>query len=280
MSSFQLLNYDPVSQYPMGEGIYLGLPDETYFAHHAVSNSQLKVFSTKSPAHLKYGERNETRAQSFGKLMHCGILEPEDFEKRFMASDATRVGTKEWDADVARAAGRQVVKRPEFEEALRLRDTVLGRPGVLRDLVLHPGCTKEFAFFWRDPLTGVECRGKADGALLEHGIGFDLKSCEDAGEKFMSSVREYRYHWQNAFYCDGLAALDAPLEEFLFIAIEKTYPYQYQAWDLPRWLIAKARERYQDTLIEYAKCLHNDVWPGYRQNIQTLPYPERWAQYE
>lgn len=275
-SSYQLIQYQP--DMPLERGIYVGVPDEVYFAHHALSNSGMKVFR-RSPSHFRYGERAETKAQSFGKLSHCAILEPHAVEARFLPSDASRVGTKEWQADEARAAGRAVVKRADYEDALRMRDAVLGRPGVLRDLIEHPDTIKEFAFFWPDALTGVECRGKADGALLQHGVGFDIKMVEDAGEAFVRSVRDYLYHWQRAFYSDGLAELGAPIDSFLFITIEKNAPFQYRAWELPGFLIERARERIQETLAAYKRCRDANDWPGYPLGIETLPYPEAWANF-
>lgn len=273
--AFNIQQYKPGMT--LDEGIFVGVPDEVYFAHDALSNSDMKNFNV-SPAHYRYGERVETKAQAFGKLGHCAILEPDQLDARFLPSDASRVGTKEWQADEARAAGRQVVKRAEYAEALRMRNTVLGRPGVLRDLVKHPDTLLEFAFFWTDPATGVKCRGKADGALLQHGVAFDIKTTDDArADSFSRSVRDYRYHWQREFYSAGLAVLGAPIDDFLFIPIEKTYPFQYRAWPLPGFLIEKARAGIANTLERYAQCLKDDDWPGYPLAVETLPYPEAWA---
>lgn len=279
---YQLQHFDPHAKDPhaqLSNGIYLDVPEEVYFSHPALSNSGMKLFDV-TPAHFRGAEKAETQAQSFGKVAHCAILEPDMLEARYLPSKASRVGTKEWDADVARAAGRAVVKQAEYDDALRLRDAVLGRPGPLRDLIEHRDTIKEFAFFWQDPLTGVDCRGKADGALLTHGVAFDIKSCEDANEAFMRSVRDYRYHWQRAFYTDGLGALDAPIDSFLFFAIEKNAPFEYRTWELPQWLVETASSRYRETLERYAECLKTDTWPGYPVGIETLPFPEAWATYK
>lgn len=274
---YQLHTYDPNGDATqLHHGIWLGVPDEVYFAHDALSNSGMKLFR-RTPAHFRGAEKAETQSQSFGKLSHCAILEPHMLEARYMPSKASRVGTKEWDADVLRAAGRTVVKQADFDDALRLRDAVLERPGPLRDLIEHPDTIKEFAFFWQDPVSGVDCRGKADGALLQHGVGFDLKSCEDAEDAFMRSVREYRYHWQRAFYTDGLGALHAPIDSFLFFAFEKNAPFQYRTWELPEWLVKHARSKITETLERFAECQAKNEWPGYPVGIETLPYPEAWT---
>lgn len=63
--------------------------DDEYFAHSAISNSDLTYFHQNGFANFwnyKYGEkpRLDTPSLTLGSLVHCRILEPEEVENRYM----------------------------------------------------------------------------------------------------------------------------------------------------------------------------------------------------
>lgn len=53
------------------------------YADH-ISGSNIAAVLEKSPAHLKYAERKESKALHFGTAMHCAILEPDVYEQEFI----------------------------------------------------------------------------------------------------------------------------------------------------------------------------------------------------
>jgi exodeoxyribonuclease VIII len=100
----------------------------------------------------------------------------------------------------------------------------------------------------------------------------DLKTTNDASpEGFIWAVRRYLYHLQAAFYVDGWeAAGGGPIDEFIFIAVEKTPPFAVGLYRLPESALIKGRDLYRQGLDTFNRCLTRQVWPGYSQEIMTL----------
>lgn len=274
----QLIKY--VHGMEITTGIYLSMPEEVYFAQHDwVSNSGLKRFAA-APANYRYGDNTTTNSQRFGKVAHCALLEPDELTKRFARTELERSGTKAWDAETAAAGGRELIKADQFDKAVALQGAIKRQGGPLYELIQHEETLKEVSFFWVDPVFGIRCRGRTDGLCIPFGIAFDLKMvAESSSDKFNRSVRDYSYHWQNAFYVGGLAALGVSIKDFLFFPVENEAPFLYRSWSLPQFLIDHARARIYRTLDQFASCVRAEDWPGYDTNIEPLPYPEQWINY-
>lgn len=258
-------------------GVY-EIPAEAYHAGPGVSVSTLRAFAD-NPARMRYGVRKSTAAQSFGTLIHAAVLEPDALDARFCASDLERFDsrTAAYKAEMERADGRELVKRADYDEALRIRDSVHAHP-IARDLLAPAGLLVERSFYWTCPDTGLLLRGRADGLRQDMRVVVDLKSTTDASPyEFGRSAAEYRYHWQAAHYCDGVAAAAGwEPEAFIFIAVEKAMPYLVAAYELDPLDLDKARERLSDTKVAYAESLRNDVWPGHPTNLERIDLPQ-WA---
>lgn len=257
-------------------GVHSGMPEEQYHASPGVSVSRLKRFA--QAAAKAHAPRTETPALRFGTLIHAALLEPHAVEARYFVTDVERRGTKAWEAAEAEAAeaGLTLVKRPEFEEALRIRDAVLAQP-IARD-ILAPGALVEQSFYWRDDETGLLCRGRTDLVRPEWRALVDLKSTADASPRaFARTVAEYRYDWQNTVYEDGWAlAGDWKPELLLFLPVEKEPPYLCAAYELAPEDLAVARDEVRRTLDAYAHCEATGQWPGYPDGIQRISLPA-WA---
>lgn len=273
----------PITQYVPGmeivQGIYVGMPEEIYFATNAISVSGLKDFY-RAPAKYKFGERKATTAQAIGKLWHTALLEPEELDKRFMCTDVERRGTKAWDAAQLVAGDRDLIKADDWYEMEAMRESIKKQGGPLVSCMEYPGLLTEVSFFWWDYPSKVFCRGRADMAIFEHGIAGDVKSTVDADEDFKFAVRDYLYHWQAAFYKRGLRWLGIEISDFPFFAIEKSKPYLYSSWSMPEQITRHAENKIITLLDEYRVCIDTGVWPGYPTEIAPIPYPASWLDYE
>lgn len=139
----------------------------------------------------------------------------------------------------------------------------------------------ERSVYWREGRILCRCRPdwwRDDGVLV------DLKTTADASpEAFARSVAKYRYHVQAAYYLDGCrkaikqAGINGvkPPKAFVFIAVEKTPPYNVGVYRLNSEAEELGREEYKRDLVSYARCHQSKAWPGYSENIESLSLP-RW----
>lgn len=258
----------------MEPGIYDNLPAEEYHSGPGVSVSTLKRFS-EAPAKCLV-HRPETPALARGTLVHCAVLEPEMLESRFVATDVERRGTKAWDAAEAAAAGRTLVKRVDWDEALAMRDAVQAHP-VAREL-LSPGLLTEQSIYWRDERTGLLCRGRADVLRLDMRIIVDPKTTRDASSRgFGRAAGDLKYHLQAQWYLDGVEQAGGwRPETFIFIAIESEPPHLVACYEVEPAHLDVAKRQLVELLDRYAACKARNIWPGYSDTLERLQLPG-WA---
>jgi hypothetical protein len=257
-------------------GVHANIPEEQYHASPGVSVSRLKRFAqAAAKAHVA---QSETTALRFGTLIHAVLLEPNTVEARYWVTDLDRLDPRSanYKAEVERANGLELVKRADFESALRLRDAVLAQP-IARD-ILAPGALVEQSFYWRDDETGLLCRGRTDLVRPEWRALVDIKSTQDASSRsFARTVAEYKYDWQSIYYQDGWSlAADWKPDLLLFLPIEKEPPYLCAAYEIDPDDLAEARQQLRQQLDAYAHCEASGQWPGYPDGISRISLPG-WA---
>lgn len=254
-------------------GIYANISDEDYHAGPGVSKSQLWTLYTKTPAHLKYGERKESAAFDFGKAVHCAVLEPHRFETAFKRGPEDRRG-KKWTEALADADGAILLPEPEYLHVLHIQDTLQSDPMIAS--LTKPGALVEHSAYWTsyDPIELCKCR--PDLWRPEIGVMLDLKTTADAGrDAFSRSVAAYGYHVQQAWYHHGWEqAGGGDVHNFIFLAIEKEPPYAYALYELDAEARAEGAKVMNRALSEYAACKVSGRWPGYPQPVQELSLPK------
>lgn len=253
------------------------MTDEDYFALDAVNASKLKAFR-KAPI-LSQVTREETSSMRMGSLVHCAILEPELLEARYVITALDRRGTKAWEAEEQAAEGRELVKRGDYEAALRMRDSVWGN-AYARDCL--EGAETEMSATWTDPETGMFCKAKADAINRLSGYLIDVKTTTDAApDEFPRQFARLGYWLQDVFYRAGFAQCgfgdDSSTDPtpFLFISVEKDTPNLVSVFEMDRNEHDKCRLELQRLMALYSECKESGVWPGYpAYNIIKLPV---WA---
>lgn len=246
----------------MKPGIY-NLSARDYHAADGISKGGLDAIA-RSPAHYRYGEREDTAALRQGRAIHTAVLEPELFEATYALAEGRR----------NKSAEKTELTKLEWETC----------KGVAAAIAEHPTCEDLFAngepeesVFWHDTDTLLLCRCRPDWTHYGDNIDrqpylLDLKTTKDASPGgFARTVDTYRYHVQAAFYLDGWsAAVSRWCDEFIFIAVEKTPPYAIGLYRLPDWKIEEGRQLYRRDLATYEYCRDREEWPGYSQDIITL----------
>lgn len=212
-----------------------------------ITSSQLGKLA-HSPAKLehyrKYGQE-DTNALLFGRAFHQNILEPEKYKKNVISYDGTRRG-KVWDEFKSSNSDKTIITKGEERALIKMREKLLSTPRVLN--LLSSG-SPEVVNCWADDGTNIYCKGKADYIKNEHGrkIIVDIKTTQDHSERaFRNSCVKYGYDRQSAFYLDGFDA-----DEFWFIVIEKTDPFDIGVYMCGDEFLKYGREKYQNLLDLY-----------------------------
>jgi hypothetical protein len=244
-----------------------------YHADPAVSASHLHAVAA-SPYH--YWSRFlapdrppsvQTAAMKLGSLTHCAVLEPDELSKRYAVClpRNTKAG-KEMESEMA-AAGIESVTSTDMDQALAMAASVRSHQAAAA--LLRDGKAEQ-SFWWDDIPTGLRCKCRPDwytGSTI-----VDLKTTTDASPKgFAKSVAQWRYHVQQNHYLAGTFA-----ERFVFVAVEKTYPYAVGVYELDMAAAMSGEAERRTNLQTIADCRAIDEWPGYSNICETLRLPS-WA---
>ncbi len=275
-------------------GIHEGIPNEVY--HHrweAVNASRLSDL-TRSPAHclwrMVHPSTEQTPAMVFGTAVHCAVLEPEEFEKRYRhdppcppeRKPSGWKNTNDYKSQAAdlRLAGFELLTSDQLEGCKLIRESIYGEPSAARDL-LEAMTATEVSYVADDPATGLRCKVRPDLLAESAGIVGDLKTTR-AGAKsaFGRQIYSLGYHRSKAFYMDCMETLEPrKWEHHVFLVVENTPPYEVAVYDLDPAATEMGRREVRLLLDLYAECKRTGNWPGYDTTVQTVGVPH-WAYYQ
>ena len=259
------------------------MPFETYLAWEACHFSILKLFE-RSALHAREAlvhPAEQTAAQLLGQALHTAVLEPNDFEKRYVRAPhvdrRTKEGKAAWAVFEVEHPHALLLSADEHDACLEMRDAAWHHATAV-GLLSGPGAN-ELAVVWEDPDAKRRCKARLD--RLTEFAGWttimDVKTTRDASPKgFAREIATYQYQMQNAFYLDGLEALAPRERRFVFLAIEKTPPYAVACYELDPGSIELGRRAYKAALSEWSHAEETGLWPGYPPGIRELSLPP-WA---
>lgn len=244
-----------------------------YHADPAISASHLHAVAA-SPYH--YWKRfldpqrapvEPTAAMRLGTLVHCAVLEPDDLLQRYGVCGPRNTNAGKEQAAAMAADGIEAVTEADMALALSMCAAVREHPAAAALLAAGKA---EQSFWWDDIPTGLRCKCRPDwytGTTI-----VDLKTTTDASPAgFAKSVANFRYHVQANHYLAGTSA-----ERFVFIAVEKTYPYAVGVYELDLAAMEHGEALRRANLAVIADCRTIGEWPGYGTGIQALSLPQ-WA---
>lgn len=279
---------------------------QRYHAWDAASNSRLSRL-LKSAAHLKAyldGDSKDSEAQHIGRAIHSAVLEPDDFEVRYVKGEPCaqplKSGNRKGEPCGASASylhteygwlcgvhvkgcgsgldtSKTVLSEDDYLTCLRVRDAV-HRMQSARGLIFGPG-EVEFSMLWTDRQSGVLCKARWDrhSPEIAGGAIIDLKTTRDASPReFERSIFAYGYHRQAAMYLMGAKALRLPARHFSIIAVEKEPPFGCAVYRMTEGAIDAGEEQVKMLLRRYALCMDSNDFPGYPDVITDVALPS-WA---
>lgn len=142
----------------------------------------------KNPALLQWinaapVDTEKLKALDMGTALHCKLLEPEEFSKRFiLAPEFNRRTTAGKEAEAAflkdcEHTGKTVMDAEQGRKLQLMRDSVMAHPAARWLLEAEGHC--ESSFYWTDPETGELCRCRPDRYLSDHPVIVDVKKVAD-----------------------------------------------------------------------------------------------------
>lgn len=270
---------------PFQAGVY-DIPEDIYHGD-PVPGGSLSVSGAKKllppscPALFDYERRSgrkPTRALELGTAAHKLVL---GAGWPFAVIDAGDYRTKaaQQARDEARGAGKVPLLTHEHEQVQAMAAAIREHP-LASALLCRGDVEPERSLFWHDEEFGIWRRSRLD-AIRQRGrvIIADYKSAASADPgKFARAAYDFRYHMQEVWYRDAVAACYGADAEFLFVAQEKTAPYLVTVCRLDFDAQAAGAAANRKAMEIYRDCQQSGIWPGYQpdNDIALLSLPA-WA---
>ncbi|MCG8709223.1 PD-(D/E)XK nuclease-like domain-containing protein [Brenneria sp. 4F2] len=213
----------------MKPGVYLNIENSDYHDGPGISKSQLDDIAI-SPAIYqwkKYApiDTEKTSALDMGTALHCLLLEPEKFANRFIIAPEFNRRTNDGKAsekeflEKCATTGKTVMTNDEGRKLNLMRESAMAHPGARMLLESDGHC--ESSIYWNDAETGELCRIRPDKYLTSRPLIVDVKKVADMS-RFPRHIEEFRYHVQEAMYCEGFKAQFGVAPQFAFLAVSES----------------------------------------------------------
>ena len=228
--------------------------------------------SPKKYLYDKTAESVPTKAMEEGTAVHTYFLENELFKNRYCFKPKAFNGRTKEGKQWIEEHGHLNILPAEWEENLiHMNHSFLDSPAkIIYDI---KGLT-ELSYFSED-LGGIRAKCRPDWISSDGHTVVDLKTTQDASPKgFQKSIANFGYHIQSSFYMRVLQNLDIPVEEFIFIAIEKTAPFCVGVYRASTEMLEEGNKKVDEAINQILWCKENDSYPDYTPNeIETISLP-------
>ena len=206
------------------------MPDAEYRKLSQLSKHDSDEYMRNPFAYFKRKEtgykREPSEAMKLGTALHMKVLEPDLFDKTYVAvpeSIKVRRG-KEWDAFVEANEGKECLRLSQYVQISAMASALLSCP---TNKPIFDATPKE----WREvvllsELIDVPIKSKVDMICPEKGIIVDVKTATDASpEAFTRQCVDFGYDVQAAWYAMNAEANGIEVNEVCFFVVENEFPY-------------------------------------------------------
>lgn len=276
------------------DGVHRDVLPRIYHQRHlgVVSKTVLDLVE-RSPAHYRAWldrqlDNEETPALFFGQAFHCALLEPERYEEEYAVEpewgDLRKTDDTSKEDAKANKTRRDEWREEHIDATLISNEDASAIAGMVASIRRHPLASKmirdgvsELTLKWKDPETGLTCKSRLDYYVESLGMIVDAKSTLDARYRpFMQQMVKHRYEVQDALYRNAALTLGLPVQHFVFMAVEKSFPFNVATYSLDEAGIGSGYSKATAAMRELAHCVATDTWPGYEVGIQQISWPN-WA---
>ena len=239
-----------------------------------LSSTNIRTFK-KNRKQFEYGLTHElvkqTKAMADGTAVHAFFLERDKFDTDFVIKPAdiklnTKVG-KEW----ALENQSKIIIDSELGNNLYEMDkSFMDSPAKL---IYDIKGETELSYFW-DDLGTIKGKCRPDWLSDDGSIVVDIKTTTDASPRgFQKSISNWGYHLQLGWYLRGLRKLGVPVEQFIFIAIEKTAPFCVGVYRADQEMINFAMKELDQLMPEIQTAMVSNEFPDYTPEITSIGLP-------
>lgn len=268
----------------VGPGLYRELSNEQYHRADGISKSGLDLIASNPSAYMWNKQApvdaNKLDALDAGTALHCALLEPAEFDSRFLVMPEFNLRTVDGRAnrdrfmDETAKEGKTVLTADVHRQLMLMRDSAYAHPVV--QMIMEAEGENESSIFWNDE-TGTLCKIRPDRMIRTPDLGpviVDVKKCAGIG-RFEHHVEEFRYHVQHAMYVDGYRKHFNEDPMFWFLVVDSNCSagrYHVDVVELPADWVADGYELYRRDIATYNYCRQQNEW----LHVRTLSRP-RWG---
>jgi len=256
------------------------VPENIYRAAKDWAASDLKSvidYGLEATYIRKFGKDNPPRvatpAMKVGSMVHCFCLEPKLFPDRYVLLDDKRSKKGKELALQLAESGRETFTSAEMTTFMGIYNALSKNEFAKKYVIDDTSGKAEQSYWWTHSGTGLPCKARCDYVVDDMVI--DLKTTGEGGanpDKFTRTIVNFHYHLQAAHYLQATGA-----KRFIFIAVEKVFPYSVGIYQLSPNFIEKGYELQKQTLHQILEASKTKFWRGYTNaspdGIQTLTPP-------
>ena len=256
------------------------MTNEEYHGHEAVSKSDLDA-ARQSGRHFfdkKFGPpQSSTAAFDLGTAFHAAALPGEEFDQvAIRMPEGLKKTTKEGKAFMAEHADKILLNNSDSYALDRMIESMT-QHGFARGLLNGDWKGKsEQSYFATDSDTGTKVKCRPDFILDDGSLIIDLKTTQNASPKgFQKSVVNFRYYVQAAWYLDVVEmATGKRPDAFIFIAVEKTRPFNTGVYVADQAMIDLGRKHAYEDLFNIHEWTRSGIYPGYNAQAEMISLPK------
>lgn len=258
------------------------ISNNEYHASSGISRSMLMEFK-RSPRHYWYKyisglapKQETTPAMDLGNAVHTLVLEEHKFDDEFHIIHLQRRPNKNTAAHekmMAEAQGKIIITHDQYIQAVLMAKSVREDEDASQ---LLEDCVIERSIYFTHKSTGLQVKARPDA--WSGSIILDLKTTADGRKKsFQSSCMSYGYFIQAAIVDEAMKAIDNPMENFVFLPVEKEAPFCVGVYITDNDSLVYGSGQFNQLMENLARCMESNTWPGY--GVQDLSAPG-YAQYD
>jgi hypothetical protein len=251
------------------------ISEQEYRALDVISQSLLRKYALSStPLHFWFQNRVDTKvtsAMELGTLLHRRVeLGDAYFNSHTSLPKGMRKGTKAY----------KEYKEIHKEKTLVKHGDAKLVESMYRSIITHGGASKLLSEGFAEEsivgeIDGIKIKGRFDFRNPKLKVLLDVKTALTGNpfefKGFAKTVKDSKYDWQAAFYLEMIRRITGEDYSFVFVVVEKQYPYACSLHTLtPEDLEAAHREVFECLKEFNSRKLNNDWGHGYGSKIHTL----------